>query len=104
MSGLDSVAVNLWERNEPLRAGGLPLGHRMTVMELRSGELVVHSPVRFSDGLRDALLELGAPAWFIAPSRFHNLYWADWFQAFPKARFAAVPGRRSIRTFRSRMW
>ena len=92
MSGLDRVAVNLWERNEPLRAAGLRLGHRMMVMKLRSGELVVHSPVRFSDGLRDALLELGAPGWFIAPSRFHDLYWADWFQAFPKARFAAVPG------------
>ena len=92
MSSLERVAENLWERNEPLKAPGLRLGHRMTVMKLRSGPLVVHSPVRFSEGLRDALLELGSPKWFIAPSRFHDLYWAEWFQAFPKARFAAVPG------------
>lgn len=86
------MADNVWEVSEPLKAAGLQLGHRMTVMKLGSGELVVHSPVRFSKALRDALLELGSPTWFIAPSRFHDLYWGEWFQAFPKARFAAVPG------------
>ena len=92
MSSLDRVAENVWERNEPLKAAGLRLGHRMTVMKLRSGPLVIHSPVRWSEGLRDALLELGSPGWFIAPSRFHDLYWPEWFRAFPKARFVAVPG------------
>ena len=86
------MADNVWERNEPLKAAGLRLGHRMTVMKLRSGPLVIHSPVRWSEGLRDALLELGSPGWFIAPSRFHDLYWPEWFRAFPKARFVAVPG------------
>ena len=86
------MADNVWEVSEPLKAAGLQLGHRMTVMKLGSGELVVHSPVRWSEGLRDALLELGSPGWFVAPSRFHDLYWPEWFRAFPKARFAAVPG------------
>ena len=46
MSRLDRVAENVWECNEPLKkAAGLRLEHRMTVMKLRSGELVVHSSV-----------------------------------------------------------
>lgn len=92
MRSLERVADHLWEVNEPLKVPGLRLEHRMTVIKLSSGELVVHSPVRFSKALRDSLLELGSPAWFIAPSRFHDMYWGEWFQAFPKARFAAVPG------------
>lgn len=92
MSSLVKVADHLWEVNEPLKTQGLRLDHRMTVVKLSSGELVVHSPVKFSEALRSSLLELGPPTWFIAPSRFHDLYWPEWFQSFPKARFVAVAG------------
>ena len=54
MSRLERVAENVWEVNEPVKVPGLRLEHRMTVMRLGSGTLVVHSPVRWSEGLRDA--------------------------------------------------
>jgi hypothetical protein len=40
MSILERVAENVWECNEPLKAAGLRLEHRMTVMKLRSGVLI----------------------------------------------------------------
>lgn len=67
----------------------------MTVVRLSSGRLVIHSPIQFSEALRQSILDLGTPAWFVAPSRFHDLYWPEWFRSFPNARFAAVPGLTS---------
>jgi hypothetical protein len=70
------------------------MDHRMTVLRLNSGELLVHSPVSYSEPLRDALLALGPPKWFVAPSRYHDLYWAQWFGAFPRSTFVTAPGMR----------
>lgn len=89
---LARVDANIWEASSELKTPGLHMDHRMTVVRLSSGELIVHSPVQHSPELHESILELGVPAWFIAPSRFHDLYWPGWFHAFPKARFAAAPG------------
>jgi hypothetical protein len=68
------------------------MDHRMTVVRSANGKLLVHSPVEYSPEIGRALLELGSPEWFVAPSRFHDMYWPAWFQAFPQCRFAAVYG------------
>lgn len=68
--------------------------HRMTVLRLHNGELIVHSPIEFSAPLHNALLDLGRPKWFIAPSRFHDLFWPNWFRAVPGASFVAAAGVR----------
>ena len=41
-----SRGVNIWDHEIPIRFGGLPLWHRMTVIRLMNGGLVVHSPTR----------------------------------------------------------
>lgn len=92
MMGLSRVAANVWEAIAPLKLPGLRMDHRMTVLQLADGSLLVHSPIEFSQELRESLLNLGKPKWFVAPSRFHDLHWAEWFRAFPGGRFVAVAG------------
>ena len=68
----------------------------MTVIRLRSGELLVHSPCAFDDSLTAEVAALGRVAAIIAPG---NL---DWLQdvrscqrAFPDAANLLAPGSRS---------
>ena len=96
-SQLTAIEENLWELSAPLKLPGLRMDHRMTVVRLNSGELVLHSPVEYNPALRDAILNLGTPGWLLAPSRFHDMYWPLWFSAFPQARFVAVPGMNKER-------
>ena len=86
------LAENVWEAVAPLKLPGMRMDHRMTVVRLSDGGLLVHSPIEYSKELGDSLRELGEPRWFIAPSRFHDLYWPQWFGAFPKAQFVAARG------------
>ena len=92
MKRLTNIAENIWEAVAPLKLPGLRMDHRMTVVRLANGELLVHSPIEYSAELKSSLLELGEPRWFVAPSRFHDMFWPQWFGAFPKARFVAAPG------------
>ena len=88
----NSIAENLWEISRPLQAPGLRLDHRMTVARLQTGELWIHSPVEFDAALASELERLGSPRHFIAPSRYHDLYWPGWFARFSDADFYAAPG------------
>lgn len=71
---------------------GLSLGHRMTVVRLGSGDLWLHSPVRYDPSLAAELSALGPVAHLVAPSTFHDLYWSEWFANFPAATFHSAPG------------
>lgn len=98
MSALNKVAENVWEVVAPLKIPGLRMDHRMTVVRLTGGELLVHSPVEYSKELRRTLEEMGSVKWFVAPSRFHDMYWPQWFGAFPRSRFVAVGGMKEDRS------
>jgi len=74
------------------------MDHRMTVARLASGVLWVHSPVAYTDQLRAALEALGKVGYLVAPSIFHDLYWPEWFQAYPDACFCAAPGLDQVLT------
>src|SRR5688500_2931485 len=92
MNALNKVTENVWEVVAPLKLPGLRMDHRMTVLRLAGGELLVHSPVEYSKELGRAIQEIGTVKWFVAPSRFHDMYWPQWFSAFPRTRFVAVRG------------
>ena len=92
MQQVNQLVGNVWEAVAPIKLPGLRLDHRMTVIRLSNGELLIHSPIAFAEPLRAEILQLGIPAWFVAPSRFHDMFWPEWFRAFPNARFLAVPG------------
>ncbi|MEW6304933.1 MAG: DUF4336 domain-containing protein [Verrucomicrobiota bacterium] len=89
---LNVVAPDVWEISRPMKAPGLRAGHRMTVVRVGPEDLWIHSPVAWDIALDEALENLGAARYFVAPSRYHDLYWLDWFQNFSGSTFSCAPG------------
>ena len=89
---LQKIDANLWEISRPIKMPGLRMDHRMTVVRLGSGGLLLHSPVSFDTALAKALAELGPVEHLVAPSRYHDMYWTEWFREYPVAEFFCAPG------------
>ena len=93
---LTTIAPGLFEATQPLRVAGFDLGHRMTVIQLPSGEVAVHSPVKLSTALARDVEQLGGSLervrWIIAPSVMHDLYLAEWMTHFSRAQLLHSPG------------
>jgi hypothetical protein len=67
-----SCGVNIWDHEMPIRFGGIPLWHRMAVMRLTKGGLVVHSPTRLDLASQEEFQKLGPIVAIIAPSWWHD--------------------------------
>jgi Domain of unknown function (DUF4336) len=72
----------------------LPFTTRMTVVRLSSGDLFLHSPVRFDAALAAGLRKLGKVRHLVSPNQFHYAHIAEWQRAFPEAICWASPGVR----------
>lgn len=82
----------LWLRDYFVRLGGARVNARMTVIKLRSGEILVHSPCAFDASLATEIAALGRVAAIIAPGNFHWLHVRSCQQAFPGAATYICPG------------
>lgn len=82
----------LWLRDYSVRLGGARVNARMTVIKLRSGEILVHSPCAFDAPLTKEVAALGRVAAIIAPGNFHWLHVRSCQQAFPDAATYVCPG------------
>lgn len=94
---LPFVEDRVWVVERPLRFYGVPMGTRMTVVRLRSGDLWVHSPVEPDAMLVEALRALGKVRWVVAPSKMHHLYAGSFCRRFPDAQLFVspeLPGKR----------
>ncbi|WP_204848281.1 DUF4336 domain-containing protein [Rhodopila globiformis] len=79
---------------------GRVLPARMTVIRLANGDLLLHSPTRYSDALKRQLEGLGRIAHLVAPNSAHWTHMADWQRACPTATTWGVPGLRQRRPVR----
>jgi hypothetical protein len=89
---LTALADDLWvaTRSLPIFVGDI--GARMTVVRLRDGSLLLHSPVALDDELRAELAALGPVHWLVGPSKVHHLFLAEYVRAYPDATLCAAPG------------
>ncbi|WP_375263297.1 DUF4336 domain-containing protein [Palleronia sp.] len=96
-----AVAGDIWiVDGAPLHPGGITMPVRMTVVRLSSGELWLHSPIRFDAELAAHLAELGPVRHLVAPNVGHWTLIADWQRHFPEAVAWAAPKltqRRQVR-------
>ena len=91
--GVRPVADNVWIVDAGrIKAAGLPLPIRMTVIRLSSGDLLLHSPTRFSHALREELEQLGPIKYLLAPNIAHWMFLPDWQAALPNAQVYAAHG------------
>lgn len=82
----------LWLADYFVSLGGARVNARMTVIKLRSGAILIHSPCAFDDALRAEVSRLGPVAAIIAPGNFHWLHVASCQEAFPDAKTYICPG------------
>jgi hypothetical protein len=83
---------------EYLRMSGvtlpLPFTTRMTVVQLKNGDLFLHSPIAFDARLAGHLQSMGTIRHLISPNQFHYAHIGEWSRAFPDAVTWASPGAR----------
>ena len=72
-----------------------PFTTRMTIIQLASGELFLHSPIAFDAALARRLQSLGRVRHLISPNRGHYAHIGEWARAFPEAIAWASPGVRA---------
>jgi Domain of unknown function (DUF4336) len=89
---LRPLAPDLWVAERPLPLVVGDIGARMTVVRLRDGGLVLHSPVRLDAATRGALDAIGPVRAVIAPSKAHTLFVGDYPAAYPDAELYGAPG------------
>ncbi len=71
-----------------------PFTTRMTVVQLATGELFLHSPIAFDATLATELGSLGRIRHLVSPNRGHYAHIGEWARAFPEAITWASPGVR----------
>ncbi len=92
---LKPVAPDIWIVDSgPIRAMGLTLPVRMTVVRLKDGGLWLHSPTRHTPALERALADLGPVRHLVAPTVAHWTFLEAWQRACPDATSWAVPALR----------
>jgi Domain of unknown function (DUF4336) len=95
VDNLKPVAEGVWIVDSgPLKAYGLTLPLRMTVVRLSSGDLWLHSPTRFDGALKREMEKIGPIRHLVAPDIAHWKYVREWQRAFPEATTWAAPGLR----------
>lgn len=90
---LKPIGRDIWIVDGPaIRFYGLPFSTRMTVVRLENGDLWLHSPIAFDEGLASELQALGPIKHLIAPNWIHYACIADWQKACAAALSWAAPG------------
>ena len=92
---LKPVADGIWIVDSgPFHAMGVPIPVRMTVIRLLNGDLLLHSPTQFTEGLRQELERVGEIQHLVAPNSAHWSYVKEWQRRYPDASTWAAPGLR----------
>jgi glyoxylase-like metal-dependent hydrolase (beta-lactamase superfamily II) len=92
ISALTNLAPDLWIATRSFTNELGVVTSRMTVIRLRDGRILVHSPVPIEPDLRSAVENLGRVGALIAPNLFHHQFISEWRSAFPEAKAFGVPG------------
>jgi len=86
------IPGTIWLCRYPVSYMGTEFDARMTVIRLRDGKLMLHSPCAIDNQIKSALTALGSIAYLVAPGTYHFLHIASAQAAFPTAETFICPG------------
>jgi hypothetical protein len=86
------IPGTLWLCRYPVSYCGTEFDARMTVIRLRGGKLLLHSPGPIDEEINNALTALGPIAYLVAPGTYHHLHIASAQKTFPAAETFICPG------------
>jgi len=76
---------DLWIADKAFKFLAVDLGNRMTIVRLKDNLLLLHSPVEYSDDLKEELKTIGEVRYLISPNHYHDLYIEKWQIEYPQA-------------------
>src|SRR5688572_21313555 len=88
----NALGEEIWDHCQFVSFFGVSLPHRMTIIRLRDGALLIHSPTRCDTPTKEALNNLGQVAHIVAPNGMHDLFLQEYAAEFPKAVLWIPPG------------
>ena len=90
---LTKLDEHIWIYNgSTVKFFAFPYSTRMTVIQLRDGDLWIHSPEKLNKALQDELNNLSKVRYLISPNKLHHLFLLEWICAYPDAERYAAPG------------
>ena len=84
-SDMIALAEGVWTETGPARILGMRLTTTMTLLTLRDGSVLVHSPLPLTPERQAEVEAVGAIAHLYAPSTYHDVHIAAWAEAYPEA-------------------
>jgi Domain of unknown function (DUF4336) len=88
---LRQIENNIWVAEQPLKYWGIEVGTRMTVIGLRTNELIVISPIQVDKITIDQLNQIGKVSYIIAPNLYHHLFVSEFKLIYPEAQLWVPP-------------
>lgn len=85
------VKGQVWVFERPLRFLGIPMGARMTAVQLDDGAFWVHSPVAPDQEVSAFFARRGPVRYIVAPNILHHLFVNPFAGAFPDASIYVSP-------------
>ena len=89
---MQQLAENLWLMRFPLRLVGTEIGRTVSIIRLRSGDLVIHSTAPFATDDVKGIAKLGTPKWLLDVTLFHDTCAKGARAMFPSAAYLAPEG------------
>ncbi|WGW03424.1 DUF4336 domain-containing protein [Tropicibacter oceani] len=91
---LHPFGQDIWLADGPALVATLGFHYptRMAVIRLAGNQLLLWSPIAYSDALRQEVETLGEITHLVAPNALHHVHIGDWKKACPDARIWAAPG------------
>ena len=89
---IEYIKEQIWILEYPIRFGGMGLFSRMTIIKLDSGDLLIHSPCKINDSVKQEIDTIGEVKYIVAPGSYHHLFVTDLQQKYPNAETFLCPG------------
>lgn len=86
------VPGRIWLCPYPIRYAGTGFDARMSVIRLRDGSVLLHSPCDITPALEEEISAIGRVAHIVAPGNYHYLHVPSAQAAFPQAKTWLCPG------------
>lgn len=82
----------VWTGDYPVKLAMCPFNAQMSVIRLKDGRLILHSPCDVDDATATAISRLGEVCYIVAPGSFHHMHVASAQRRFPNAQTFICPG------------
>lgn len=91
MTLLTPFAAGIYIYEYPIHFAGCHFMSKMTIVQLSTRELMIHSPSEITDELKAEIGELGKVKYIVAPGNYHHLHIPSCQRAFPLAQTMICP-------------